>query len=233
MNSSRLPGKAVADLCGEPLLARLLQRLSGSRELDQLVLATTLLPADDRLGALAAAHGIAWVRGSEDDVLDRMYQAACQYHADIVVRLTADNPLVDGALVDLAVSSLVGGNRDYAAVSVKGGFPLGISVEVCRMAALQTAWQQAIEPCMREHVTPFIHTQPERFSVEWLVSDTDYSSLRVTVDTPEDLALIRCVFAHFGRNDFAWEAAARVCLARPEWTRLNQHIQQKSVDRVA
>lgn len=196
MGSSRLPGKVLADLGGRPLLEQLLRRLAPSTRLTQLVVATTKLPEDDAVAALAARGGVSCYRGSVDDVLDRYFQAAREHRADVVVRLTGDNPLVDGSFVDQSVEAYLERRPDvdYLDTGSSKSYPVGLSVEVIAMEALAQAWKEAREPADREHVTRFIRNRGNRFHIHSLAGKRDDSDLRWTVDRPEDLTSVRLVF---------------------------------------
>jgi spore coat polysaccharide biosynthesis protein SpsF len=175
MSSSRLPGKVLEDISGRPMLQHVIERSMRARLVDGIVVATTLDPADDRLAEFCHIQGIPCFRGSMPDVLDRYYQAACQYHADVIIRLTADCPLIDPDVLDLTVKAFLGlelsqatksqlsatNPFDFAANRLpppwKRTIPIGMDVEVCSFTALEKAWQHADQPYQREHVMPFLY----------------------------------------------------------------------------
>jgi spore coat polysaccharide biosynthesis protein SpsF len=230
MGSSRLPGKVLADVTGRPLLARVVERLRPSRSLDELVVATTTFPSDDAVVALADELGVASFRGNEEDCLDRYYRAASSYDAEVVVRLTGDNPVIDPRLVDDIVAGFVAKPEiDYASTVLSGTFPLGLGVEAFAAAALEAAWREAVDQSWREHVTPFFYKQPERFGIWAVRADPDASHVRLTVDTPEDLELVRRIFSHFPTADFTWRDAVEIVSSRPDWLELNRHVRQETV----
>jgi spore coat polysaccharide biosynthesis protein SpsF len=204
--STRLPRKVLAEVLGRPILAVLFDRLRGAKAVDEFVVATTDQPQDSAIADLAAAEGFACYRGSEDDVLDRFYQAANLHHADVIVRLTGDNPLVDAELVDWIVGQFREASPpiENAALSPEAGFPHGLGGEIFTMQALELAWRDCLDPAWREHVTAFIYQHPELFRRVKLGCEPDYSHLRVSVDTPEDLELVRRIFNAFGRTRFPW-----------------------------
>jgi spore coat polysaccharide biosynthesis protein SpsF len=229
MGSTRLPGKALADLGGQPMLARIVKRVAPARCLDQLVVATTRLPKDDPIESLARDLGVPCFRGEEQDCLDRYYQAATQHRADIVVRLTGDNPLVDHHFVDWVIGQYAASEPacDYADTSRSRTFPVGLSVEVFAFEALEAAWEADADPQHREHVTPFIYAHPERFRLLHLASPHNYSHLRWTVDTPQDLELVRRIYGQFEDDGFAWQDALSVVEQHPDWLDLNACVRQK------
>lgn len=225
MGSSRLPGKIVAEIAGRPMLNVIIDRLRRSQLVDELVIASSERPANQVVEELAAVAGVRCYRGSEEDVLDRFYQAALPGRPDIIVRLTADNPCMHGEWTDFLIEQAVAGKWDYFAPSFKT-HPHGVSAEVFSFAHLETMWKEATHPEEREHVTPFLYRRPERFRVCWFESPEDNSDLRLTVDTEDDLRLAREIFAHFGHDRFAWQEAAQAIRQHPEWRDLNRHVQQ-------
>jgi spore coat polysaccharide biosynthesis protein SpsF len=230
MGSTRLPGKVLTDLAGEPALVHVVERTRRATTLDAVVVATTAQPADESIVQLCTERGYPCVRGSEDDVLDRYYRAAQQYHADVVVRITADCPLIEPAIIDHVVQTFRRHRCDYVSNSLPPRtYPRGLDVEVFRFAALARAWHEDTNPTWREHVTPYIRRNPERFSLHAVAHDGDYSAMRWTVDTEEDLALVRHIYEHFGNNTFSWQDVLMLLEQHPEWLAINQHIQQKQV----
>lgn len=201
-SSSRFPGKVLADLEGEPLLGRLLQRLSRSRECVQLAVATSVSPDDDAIAEVACAHGAAVVRGPLDDVLERYRLAGEALQGDALVRVTGDCPLLDPALVDRVVRLFHERRVDYASNVHPPTFPDGLDVEVISRAALERSAGEAKRASDREHVTLYAARHPERFTHASLTADADRSAMRWTVDYPDDLEFVRAVFRLFrGRED--------------------------------
>lgn len=232
VNSTRLPGKVLAEVAGRPLLALIVERARAAVRVDQLVVATTLRPDDDAVADLAGRLGVECFRGSEEDCLDRYYRAASRCGADTVVRLTGDNPLVDGGFIDWVIEQYADGGEpyDYADSASSGTFPTGLSVEVFSFAALAAAWREDTNPRWREHVTPFIRQHPERFRLLHLTSPHDYSHMRWTVDTPEDLAFVRAVYERLGDPARAsWRDVLALHAERPELAELNRHVRQKAL----
>jgi len=228
MGSTRLPGKALTNLAGYPMLSVLTKRVLPSKMMGSFIIATTNLPGDDPIALVADQFNLNCYRGAVDDCLDRIYQAAAAHKPDIVVRLTGDNPFVDCRIVDYVITAFRGEpSCDYMYLGKT--FPLGLSVEVLTFKALEEAWKEERDPDSREHVTPYIINNAERFKVKVLSSVEDYSHMRWTVDTPEDLDFAQCVFKAFGNIDFSWQEAAAEINAHPEWMSLNKHIKQRTV----
>jgi len=230
MGSRRLPGKALACVAGQPMLALILDRLLPSQYIDQLVVATTQLSQDQAIVDIANDMGVACFRGSEEDCLDRYYHAAAQFKADVVIRLTGDNPLIDAAFVDWVVRQylIAEVHYDYVNTSLSKTFPVGLSVEVFPFDILSTIWQEDTNKRWREHVTPFIYEHPSRFRILNLASPQDYSFMRWTVDTPEDLEFVRAVYERLGPDDqFSWRDVLTLLDREPALRDINSHVRQK------
>jgi spore coat polysaccharide biosynthesis protein SpsF len=230
MGSTRLPGKILKELAGEPMLARVVNRARRTAA-DMVVVATTTEPADRAVAELCAARGWPCYAGSRDDVLDRYYHAARQSAADVVVRLTADCPFIDPGVVDQVIEAFRQGDTvDYASnVLPPRTFPRGLDTEVFSFAALARAWREDADPAWREHVTPFLYRHPERFRLRRVAAGADYSNLRWTVDTPEDRELAVRVYEAFGGDRFSWHDVLALLGRHPDWLELNRHVEQKAV----
>ncbi|MBA4260737.1 MAG: acylneuraminate cytidylyltransferase [Comamonadaceae bacterium] len=228
--STRLPGKVLLPLAGEPMLARLVQRLRRVQRADAIVIATTTNATDDAIAALCNTLGVPCHRGSEHDVLSRYADAARLHGADAVVRITSDCPLIDPALIDQVIATYAEGGSDYVSNMLPPTWPYGMAVEVFSAAALAQAHAEASQPAEREHVTPFIYGHPERYRLRNLASPVDLSQHRWTVDTPEDYELVRRLFEALVNThpDFTQAHILAVLDAHPDWIALNQHIRQKS-----
>lgn len=185
-SSSRLPGKVLLPIMGRPMIVFMVQRLRTSKYIDEIVVATSNDPSDDTLARTLAEHRINCVRGSLDDVLDRFHTAAKQVHAEHVVRLTGDCPLMDVDLVDRALAELASGSVDYVVNTLPPTFPDGLDVEAFTFEALDKAWRQASLQSEREHVTPYMRTPSSGLRVGSWISSTDASALRWTVDHADD-----------------------------------------------
>jgi len=197
MTSTRLPGKILADLEGRPMLARQIERLRQCREADEIVIATTDNASDDPVVALTDECGQRSYRGSENDVLSRYVEAARECHADVVVRITSDCPLIDATVTDRVIRALVAGpdKCDYACNILERTYPRGLDVEALTMEALERCHREATSPEDREHVTSFIRRDRTGMFVCRSITDSaNNSDLRWTVDTPGDLELVRRIY---------------------------------------
>ena len=200
MGSSRLPGKTLMDVAGRPLLGHLVDRARRIPGLERVIVATTERPADRAIIAFAEAEGLPVYAGSEDDVLDRFHQAASRFGVSVVVRVTPDCPLLDPAVAGLVLQRFLDarGTLDYASNTQPPTFPDGQDTEVFSADALARAWRAARLPSEREHVTPYIWKQPDRFRLANVRHAEDHSAQRWTVDEAADLDFVRAVYARLG-----------------------------------
>ncbi len=196
MTSTRLPGKVMADLVGQPMILRQIERLKRAKRLDQIVVATSTDASDDGLAERLLAEAIGVHRGSLEDVLSRFIGALDQFGPDdTVVRLTADCPLADPELIDATIALFDSSNADYASnTPERRSYPKGLDIEVMRADVLRTTDAQATDPYDREHVTHFIYAQPERFKIAGLEQHASEGEVRWTVDRPDDLDFVRAVY---------------------------------------
>ena len=169
MGSRRLPGKVLALLGGSPVIWHVITRAAQGRTVDQVVVATSDQPGDDQISGWCEAEGLRCVRGPEADVLSRYALAAEASAADVVVRVTADCPLLSPAVLDLVVDARAAAGADYASNTLARGFPHGLDVECLTRAALDSAAAEALDPEEREHVTPFVYNRPDRFHLASVV----------------------------------------------------------------
>jgi spore coat polysaccharide biosynthesis protein SpsF len=259
MSSSRLPGKVLLDIAGQPMLVRVIERTRRAHTLDGILVATTVDPADDPIERMCAERGYLCYRGSLQDVLDRYYQAARTFGAEVIVRVTGDCPIMDPEIIDMTVQMFINGTASltsFAATRLpppwRRTIPIGLDVEVVSFANLERAWKEADQPFHREHVMPFFYegTPPDiqsaqnldgretwsvahgtslrGFKVAVLNHDPDYGDLRWTVDTPDDLRLLREIFTHFtGREDFSWQEILTLFEHQPDLGKINSEVRHK------
>ena len=249
MSSSRLPGKILADIAGQPMLQRVYIRTSRAATVTETIFATTTDATDDPVAEYCDFSGIPFTRGSLFDVLDRYYQAAKNAKAEVVVRVTADCPVIDPALIDDVVKTLLDGEYDFVCNRLPPPwhrtYPIGLDVEACTFKVLAKAWKAAKEPQHREHAMPYFYegveltrqsrtletgVSPRGFNVALLHHTTDFGDYRWTVDTPEDLEFMRRVYSRFdGRDDFSWKEVLNLVHDEPELMEINAGVQHKTL----
>jgi spore coat polysaccharide biosynthesis protein SpsF len=232
MTSTRLPGKVLARAAGRPLLQHMIERLARCPALDAIVVATTTNPADDPIEALAGELGAGCFRGSEEDVLGRVLGAARADGADLIVETTGDCPLIDPAIVGEVIAAFREGEVDYCSNTLEPTYPRGMDVQVFPTGVLAEVDRLTDDPADREHVSLYIYEHPQRYRLLGVRAEPPRDAdLRLTVDTPEDLALVRAVFDELYPVDPAFGLSDILDLldARPELRELNREIQQKPV----
>ena len=227
MGSTRLPGKVLKPLAGRPMLWHVLKRAQAARRVDETVLATTTRREDRALAVVAKDCGVSCFFGDENDVLDRYFEAAKLWQADVIVRITGDCPLLDPAVVDTVVVAYLAGNFDYVSNTIEPTYPDGLDTEVCSFSALERAWREAKLPSEREHVTPYIWKHPDLFKISNVKAqmpnaNVDLSSHRWTLDTPEDLEFLRLVISACEANgNCSLDAVMGILREHPDWRAIN------------
>lgn len=231
MGSSRLPGKVLLDLAGRPMLAQQLRRLLRSTVLDEIVVATTWKSEDDPIQQLANSEGLRCWRGHEHDVLARYQDAARESSADIVVRITADCPLIDATVLDGVVEELKVRPCDYVSNTLRRTYPRGLDVEAFRRDVLERCCRLAKSSAAREHVTHFVVVErPDLFITESFEDIADNSDLRWTVDTPSDLQLVRRLYHDLalGEQEMPYPSIVDYVRRHPPLTEMNRDVEQKT-----
>jgi spore coat polysaccharide biosynthesis protein SpsF len=214
MSSSRLPGKVMAPVLGEPMIARQVERLRRAKRIDKLIVATSTDSTDDDLATFCLGIGLEVFRGDLNDVLGRFAAAAKRYPAvKAVVRLTADCPLADPGLIDRVVDHHHAAGADYTSNTLGSRtYPHGLDAEVVRPQALQDANDWARDPYEREHVTPYIYRRPEAYRLAGVARHESLAKLRWTVDLPDDLVFVRDVYARLYPFNPAFDSDAIAAL---------------------
>ena len=228
MGSSRLPGKVLAELGGSTMLAQVVRRVREARRITDVVVATSTGAEDDAVVREAGRLGAGVFRGSAADVLSRFAGAARAYRADTVVRLTADCPLLDSGVIDQVVAALSPA-LDYASNTHDRRFPRGLDAEAMHRDTLERLDRLGSSPAAREHVTAFVMEAPELFRIAQVGAEHDDSDLRWTVDTPDDLAMVRELYRELGLASAAlpYREVVAAVRARPELAVGNAHVAQK------
>jgi spore coat polysaccharide biosynthesis protein SpsF len=265
MTSTRLPEKVLLPIEGAPMLEWVVNRTSRAKYVTEVVVATTTHPTDDLVVSFCGEKGFQFLRGSVHDVLDRYYQTASEVKADIIVRITADCPLIDPELIDEGIALLFRGTSpdaihqpahkpsfDFLANRLPPPwgrtYPIGLDLEIFTFDFLQEAWRSAKELHQREHVTPYFYddipadelryrrpndkltaTETRDGRLVGLMHHTpDYGDLRWTVDTPEDLKLVRAIASHFRDDTFTWKDVLKLIMGNPALNQINVHVHHKS-----
>ena len=234
MTSTRLPGKVLMNLAGRPMLAQQLRRLKKCQRADEVVVATTTNTTDDPVVALADSEGIRWFRGSEQDVLSRYLGAARESKADIVVRITADCPLIDPKQTDRVIHELESHATecDYAANTIERTFPRGMDTEALFGDTLERLDRLGHSQPAREHVTFFLlEERPDLFLIRSVTDTEDNADLRWTVDTMEDMTMVRRIYQELSLNErwLPYASVLEYVRAHPDVAVMNADIQQKIV----
>lgn len=231
MTSSRFPGKVVRPILGRPMFELLVERLRRARSLDDVVLATTTNRDDDVLVDLCGRIGISYFRGSEDDVLDRVLRAAQTHGVDVIVEVTGDNPLIDPDVIDRVVARYMETDADFVSNTLQRTYPLGLDTKVFSRAALEEVASLTQDPADHEHVSLYIYRHPDRFTLENVGSDAPqrHRDVRLTVDTPEDLSLVRAIYEELYpvRMDFTLGDVLALLDRRPDLVAINSGIPQR------
>jgi spore coat polysaccharide biosynthesis protein SpsF len=231
--SSRLPGKVMLPIMGKPLLELLIERLRRATCLSQIVVATTTSPGDDVLEELALRLGVGCFRGSEEDVLDRVLNAAKSVQAKVIVEITGDCPLIDPEIVDQMVEFYRLHDFDYVANNMRRTYPRGLDVQVFSTEILDQVARLTEDPYDHEHVSLYIYEHPERFSIHNVDSGLPQKSwdTRLTVDTKEDLDLITAIYEDLypDNPEFGLQDILDLFERRPDLLEINAEIQQKPV----
>lgn len=229
IGSTRLPGKILRDVAGCTMIERVVQRLLRCQTIDQVVVATTTEPQDEKLLAFCDERDWNVFAGSEHDVLTRYIEAADQFSADRIVRITSDCPLIDPTLVDRTVDlfATTTGLQYASNFHPLRRFPRGLDCEVLTRQALERLDVLAREPQYREHVTLYAYRHPAQFTTASINCEQDWSHLRWTVDTEADLQLANAIYEHFGNSDFHWKQVIDAYSNHANWLEMNRHCIQK------
>jgi len=231
--STRLPGKVLMPLGGSTVLGCVVDRLSAAHHIDEIVVATSTEKADDAVERHTQALGVRIFRGSALDVLARFYGAATAFHGEVVVRITADCPLIDGALIDAMLEAYAQTpDCDYLSNTLERTYPRGLDAEIFTMDGLERAYRDARAPYEREHVTPYFYQHPEIFGLHSYTNPNgaDHSHFRWTLDTPEDYAFLQAIYqrcAPSAPREVKTAAVIALLEREPDLAQLNAAVPQK------
>lgn len=230
MDSTRLPGKVLMELCGHPVLYHIIERVKQVKCINQILVATSTNAEDNVIYDFCQAIGVDCFRGDNSNVLHRYFDAAASGHAepdDIIIRLTADNPLVDPIVLDGLLAYFEQCDAPYASTS---GFPLGVGAEVFTYSTLTETFEQATKAYEKEHVTPYMYREGR--IIGQFIAPTDYSRFRFTMDTPEDYEFIKQIYRslYHGSHNFYLNDVLDLLKEHPCIAEINAHVQQKGVE---
>ena len=227
MGSRRLHGKTLAPIEGYPMLWHVLERVRRSTYINQIILATTSSPQDDVLADFGRDFHVEVVRGDEFDVLDRFHQAAVVHRVETIVRVTPDCPLLDPKVIDLVIAEYLHNHCDYASNTITYTFPEGLDVEVFSRGALERVWKEASKYSDREHVTPYIRNNPDRFQIREVRGPYQCGQFHWSVDEPADLEFVRAVYRNLYAKEprFGLDEVLALLREKPELAALNAGVE--------
>jgi len=231
IGSTRLPGKVLKKIQDKVVLDYVIDRLKTCKNIDEIVLAITTNKNDDVLEKYAKNKKINFIRGSEEDVLSRYYEAAKKFNAEVIVRITSDCPLIDPKIVDEVIKKHIESDADYTANTIKRTYPRGFDVEVFNFDILERTYRNANAKYHREHVTPYIREHPEKFKLQNIEAPDKIKrpDIRITVDTEKDFELIKKIISHFDNIEFTAEDIVDFLNINPKLLEINKNIKQKEV----
>ena len=230
MSSIRLPGKVMMKVENEnTMLDCVINQLQNSKEIKNIVIATTNHKEDDVIVELVKRKGIKYFRGSKKDVLDRYYQCAKKFSFAEIIRITSDNPLIDYEIADTVVKYFKLNNYDYITTELPFNtfhrtYPSGYTVEVFTFSALENAWKNAKLPSEREHVTPYFYKNKEIFRQTDIENSEDLSHFRCTVDTKYDLELIQKIYSNIKKRPILLSDVIKLLETNTEFVKINAHV---------
>lgn len=237
VSSTRLPGKVLKPLLGEPMIIRQVERINKCQSINSLVVATSEDDSDLPLVELLIKNNIEVFRGNLNDVLDRFYQAAVKYNAKYIVRITGDCPVIDPSIIDEVIKTHIENQNDYTSNAIEPTYPDGLDVEVINFNILEKVARIAKLPSEREHVTQYIVTRKDNYKIGQVRNDVDYSNMRWTVDEPEDYEFIKCVYHELYQNNknFNMDDIVSFVLNNPDKAQINSTFKrneglQKSIE---
>ena len=223
--STRLPGKVIQKIDNvSTVLDYVINQVKFSKRIEKIIVATTNLTEDDVICEYLASYKIEFFRGSSEDVLDRYYQCAKRFSIDNIVRITADNPLIDPNIIDSIIDEYKNNKCDYVSNTLHRTFPYGTEVEVFSFKSLEKAWNNAKKPSEREHVTPFIYDPKNEFTLINTEYQEDLSHLRYTVDKIEDLKLVKEIIKNISARPILIQDVITLYKKRPEIFEINKNV---------
>lgn len=230
MGSNRLPGKVLKSIGDKPMLLHVVERVARCSQIDKVIIATTTLDRDNSIVNFCTKHSLSFFRGKEDDVLSRYFNTAVDNGIDIIVRITSDCPMIDPSVIQTCIDKYMYGSYDYVSNRLnKYTYPRGLDTEIFSKEGLKVCNDKAKACYQRSHVTPYFYENPNIFALGEVEYQEDFSQYRLTVDTPEDLKLVRKVYEHFDDNKYNWQEVIEVLKNNPQISEINSKIEQKDL----
>lgn len=227
LGSTRFPKKIIKLIQQKPIIWHVINRLKTIPKIDKIVLATTIKKEDSVLIKIAKQNNIDYFQGKTNNVLNRYYECAKKFDADVIIRITSDCPLIDPKLIQKMLNFYLNHNCDYLSNTLKPTFPDGLDVEIFSFETLKKAHKLSNLKSELEHVTPYIKKNPKKFQLFNYENKTDLSNIRLTVDETKDLILIRYIFKKLKpKIIFSLDEILKVISNEPKLLQINQHIQR-------
>ena len=232
MTSSRLPGKVLMDIMGKPAVQHIIERVKRSQYIDEVVVATTVNPLDDPIVELCRQIGCKYYRGSEEDVLLRVLDAAKSVDADIIVEIVGDCLVVDWRIADKLIEAFFAGEYHYASNALERTYPLGFNVQVFPVSVLDEVDRLTKDPVDHEHVTFYIYNHPEKFRLFNMKAPESmtYPHIEITLDTKEDYEMIKSIYEELytENTDFSAEEVVSLLLDKPEILKIADNVKRRN-----
>lgn len=233
MTSTRLPGKVLLPIAGKPMLWHVIYRVSLLKNINNIIVATSTDRSDDMIAKFCSINNIKCFRGSLDNVLSRYYEAALQEKADIIIRITADCPLIDAKLIERGLKIFKDKKLDYLSNVIERTYPVGFDFEIFTSSLLEKAYRNAKIEAEKEHVTPYFYlTHPDKFKIYNLKQNKNKSSYRLTVDTAQDLALIKILIEKYQAQKKDFQKIITILENHPELVSINKNVKAKVLTNV-
>lgn len=231
MSSTRLPGKVLKELYGINVLEHVVNRVISAKQIDNVIVATTNLDVDLAIINECQKIGVDYFVGDSDNVLQRYYEAARYFNAQTIIRITSDCPCISPNIISQMIESYLIKQPDYLSNTIQRSFPRGLDVEMFSFVALEQAYKNATKEYEKEHVTPYIYQNPDKFKIESFHSEIDNIKYRWTLDTEEDWQLIEKIYSYLYKNNyiFEYEDILDLFVRYPDLIKINQHVEQKKL----
>lgn len=230
--STRFPNKVFADINGRPLIWHVVNRLTYAKTINDIVIATTINSKDDKIAQWCIDNNIACYRGSENDVLNRYFCASLAFPSDVIVRITADDPFKEPALIDAVVNKLIDENLDYATNNFPPSWPEGLDCEAFKFSILKESEESTNNPFEREHVTQYIYHNPQKFKIGNVSSDKNYSDYRWTIDKEEDYEMVKAIYSHRLKNNdeiLLMDEIMNILERNPDIIKINSTVERSTM----